>query len=89
MESEPQWEHLLDVLELPAQEHSVWHKLRSTMYGLKTHRHTQAWTWLDQSKGKDISLSSTRKIRANHLGSDLCLGAEAQLVNHAVQMRQQ
>ena len=37
----------------------------------------------------DISLSSIRKIRANHLGSDLRPGAEAQLANHAVQVSQQ
>ena len=37
----------------------------------------------------DISLSSIRKIRANHLGSNLCLGAKAQLVHHAIQMSQQ
>ena len=37
----------------------------------------------------DISLSSIRKIRANHLGSDLRPGAEAQLVNHAVQASRQ
>ena len=36
-------------------------------------------------KRNDISLSLTRKIRANHLGSDLHLGAEAQFIHHAVQ----
>ena len=34
----------------------------------------------------DLSLSLIRKSRATHLGGNLCLGAEAQLVDHAVQM---
>ena len=37
----------------------------------------------------DISLSLIRKIRANHLGSNLHLGAEAQFVDHTVQVSQQ
>ena len=50
---------------------------------------TRARTRLDQSRKDDVSLSSIRKFRANHLGSNLHLGAEAQLVHHAVQTSQQ
>ena len=86
---EPQWEHPLDVQEPLVQEHSVRHKPRSMMYDLKTRQHTQVQTWLDQSEKDSISLSLIRKIRANHLGSNLRLGAEAQLANHAIQTSQQ
>ena len=84
-ESELRSEHLLDILAQPAQEHSARHMLQSTMYDLMIHQHTQAQILPDQSRRNDVSLSSIRKIRANHLGSNFRLGAEAQFVNHAVQ----
>ena len=34
----------------------------------------------------NLVFSLIRKFRATHLGSDLCSGAEAQLVNHAIQV---
>ena len=34
-------------------------------------------------------ISSTRNFRANHLGSNLCLGAEAQFIHHAIQTSRQ
>ena len=40
-------------------------------------------------KGMMSVFLQTRKIRANHLGSNLRPGAEAQFVNHAVQMSRQ
>ena len=36
-----------------------------------------------------LEISSIRNFRANHLGSNLRLGAEAQFIHHAVQMRRQ
>ena len=60
-----------------------------TTCGPKNHWRTQAQTQLDQSRRNDVSLSSIRKIRANHLGCNLHPGAEAQLIDHAVQMSQQ
>ena len=85
---EPQWEHPLNVLERPAPGCLARRMPRSTMYGLKTCRCIQAPIQLNQSSRNDVSLSSIRKIRANHLGSNFRLGAEAQFVNHAVQTSQ-
>ena len=57
MESELRLEHQLGTPEHPALECSARHKLQNTMYGPKTHWHTQAWTQLDQSRRNDVSLS--------------------------------
>ena len=87
--SEPQWEHPLDVQEQPAQVHLVWHMPQSIRYDLKTHQCIQVWIRLSQPKRGDLSLPLIRKIRANHLGSNLHLGAEAQLIDHAIQTSRQ
>ena len=68
---------------------SVTGRLQNTMYGLKTHQRTPAQTQLGQSRRNDISLSSTRKIRANHLGGNLHPGAKAQSAHHAIQASRQ
>ena len=59
------------------------------MYDPMIHQRTQAWILLNRSRRNDISLSLIRKIRANHLGSNLCPGAEAQFIHHAVQPSRQ
>ena len=76
-EWEQQLERLLGVLAQPAQGHSAQHMLQNMTYDLKIHWCIQAWIWLDQSRKDDVSLSSIRKFRANHLGSNLRPGAEA------------
>ena len=50
---------------------------------------TLARIQLDQSKEDDVRISFTRNFRANHLGRNFRLGAEAQFIHHAVQTRRQ
>ena len=59
------------------------------MYDPKIHWHTQARIWLNRSRKDDVRISFTRNFRANHLRSNLHLGAEAQFIHHAVQTHQQ
>ena len=59
------------------------------MYDLRIRRRTQAQTRLGQSGKDDVRSFFTRNFRANHLGSNLRPGAEAQFVHHAIQTRRQ